>query len=105
MRKVGTRLFLRIPGAVEPARELFDPALCLCQRLGERAAERFPALPEARELLELDLAPLEPLDDRLELGLVLLEAPLALDAHCGRQCTRAAKAPRATSTSRSLPGA
>ena len=71
---VGTRLFLRITGARRAGLRAPRSGPASGRAPRRAAAELLAALPEARELLELDLAALEPLDDRLELGLVLLEA-------------------------------
>src|ERR1700730_9746138 len=87
MRVVAMRLFWLLGGiSVEASGELLDPALGLGELGGAAAVELLAALPQRRQLLELDLA-----------ALALLEAWLChLDG--------APKRPPATSTASSVPG-
>src|SRR5262245_4643459 len=57
--------------------ELVDLALRGAELLGQAAVELLPALPERRQLLEPDVAALQPLDDPLQLRLHPLEGGLA----------------------------
>jgi hypothetical protein len=61
---------------LDPARELIDPALCCVELRGADAVELFPALPERDRLVEARFSAFEPLDDRLQLALRVLEAEL-----------------------------
>src|SRR5207237_115192 len=65
---------------VESLRELLDLPLGGGELAGAAAVELFAPLPELRELLELDVTALEPLDDPLELGLRFLEGGLSTAA-------------------------
>src|ERR1700720_1999766 len=98
MRDVAMRLFWLLSGvSVEASGELLDPALGLGELVGAPAVERLATLPQGRQLLELDVAALEPFDDPLELGLALLEGRL-------RHFDSAPNVPPATSTESSVPG-
>src|SRR5581483_8638877 len=67
------RAWLASVGRVEPLSELLDLPLRRAQLLGTAAVQLLAALPQGRQLGELDVAALELLDDPLELGLRLLE--------------------------------
>src|SRR5579872_4894631 len=97
IRVVAMRLFWLLGDlSVEASGELLDPALRLGQLAGAASVELLAPLPEDGQLLELDLAALEPLDDLLELSLALLE---------GRLChlDSAPNEPPATSIVSSIP--
>src|SRR5436305_6707068 len=78
---------------VESARELFDFALRVLQLVGTPTVQLFAPLPELCQLLEANVAALEPLDDLLQLRLGLLE----------RHSLTAPKLPPATSTPSAVP--
>jgi hypothetical protein len=86
---------------LDPAGELFDAPLSGVELGGADGVELLPALPERDRLVEARLAALEPLDDRLQLALGLLERGLA-------QCVSSTVAPKPlppSSTSTCAPAA
>src|SRR5207248_472447 len=80
-----------LPLRVEPACELLDFALCVRELRSAAAIELLASLPQLRQLLEPDVAALEPSHDLLQLRLRLLECLLG-------HSERAPKRPPATST-------
>src|SRR6266508_5074097 len=103
MERILCRLRVRVlgPDRFHAPGELFDTALCGVQTRGAEAVELLASLPERDRLVEACLAAFEPLDDRLELALGVLEARLAHRV----SSTRAPKPPPPSSTSTLAPGA
>ena len=85
----------------DPACELLDAALCRVELGRADGIELLAALPERDRLVEARLSALEPLDDRLQLALGVLEAELAQRV----SSTVAPKPPVPSSTSTCVPAA
>jgi hypothetical protein len=83
----------------DAAGELLDPALGRVELRRADGVELLAALPERYRLVEAGLAALEPLDDRLQLALGILEGGLAQRV----SFTVAPKPPVLSSTSTSVP--
>ena len=83
----------------DPAGELLDPALSRVEPRRAEAVELLAALPERDRLVEARLSTFEPLDDRLQLALGVLEAGLAQRV----SSTVAPKPPVPSSTSTCVP--
>src|SRR4051794_34334275 len=81
-------------------RELFDLALGVFEALAAEPVELFAALPQLQRLVQPGVAALEPVHDRFQLALGVLEAWLAHRV----SSTRAPKPPSASSTSTRSPG-
>jgi hypothetical protein len=79
-----------------PTRKLLDSSLRRRKLLGAKLVELLAALPQRRQLVDADVAPLETFDDLLELSLRLLERRAA-------HSTLAPNAPAAISTAISVP--
>ena len=92
----------------DPACELFDPALSRVELRRADGVELLAALPERDRLVEARLSALEPLDDRLQLALGVLEASArsarVLDASPRSRRCRARRRPACRSRPRSSSG-
>ena len=86
---------------LDPPCQLLDSAVGRVELLGANAVELLAALPERDRLVEAGFAALEPLDDRLQLALGVLEGGLAQRV----SFTVAPKPPVPSSTSTSVPTA
>src|SRR6185503_10798169 len=74
---VGSRSVSRSVCSVVTTRELLDAAVHGLELRGADAIQLLAALPQLRQLVDACVAALEPLDDRLELLLRVLEAQLS----------------------------